>query len=116
LCFSYQFIEQQASDMCEKIRENSIYKFVRVEFSQSDSEELQKEGSALISKVILEDKEGTLYYVSPNPNGLKFAQGEITYKEYKKYERKETQNVLLTLLIGSVCLMILMGTLMRLIV
>jgi hypothetical protein len=113
MCFSYHFIEQQAFEMCEKIRQHTIYNFVRLEFTQGDREGLQKQGPLLISKIILEDKEGTLYCVSPNPNGLKFAQGEITYKEYKKYERKETQNVLVSLLIGSVSLVILMWALMR---
>jgi len=97
LCFSNNFIEQRAYEMSEDIRKNSLYKFVRVDISGDNSLELQKQndhwnGSALITKVILEDKKGKLYSVEPNLNGISFAQGEITYREYRQLQKKESLN------------------------
>lgn len=102
MCFSHNFIEQQAFEMCEKIREHSIYHFVRVEFKEGISVGVQKYndyltghkettaiGLALITKIILKDNEGICYAVEPSLNGLRFAKGEITYKEYKKLQKRE---------------------------
>ncbi len=88
LCVSNNFVELQAYEFSEKIRVNSLYKFVRVEKSNSNG----TEGSVLdlITHVILQDTDGTLYQIEPNPNGLKFAKKEITYKEYNKLQNKET--------------------------
>ncbi|MDF0727651.1 hypothetical protein PY093_13235 [Cytobacillus sp. S13-E01] len=93
MCISTNFIEQQAYEMSEKIKKNSLYKFVGVAFSGSDSSSFNQNqnwnGSGLITKVNLEDKDGTSYIIEPNSNGLRFAQGEITFSEYKKLQRKE---------------------------
>lgn len=101
MCVSNNFIEQQAYEYSEKIRKNSLYKFVRTDLAESHSN--AKNGAsenelALVTKVILEDKDGTLYYVVPNLYGLKFAKKEITYKEYKKLQSKETRNAIFAFL------------------
>lgn len=101
MCVSNNFIEQQAYKMTEKIRENSLYKLVRIDYSGGESIGLLKQdergndysdiptnGGALITKVILADKDGTLYSVEPDINGLRFANGEISYSQYRKLQRK----------------------------
>jgi hypothetical protein len=106
MCSSFQFIEQQAFEMSEKIRGESIYKFVRVEVSEgfnlgSQHEHGHTNGCVQVSatrpvyitKVILEDDEGNHYFVEPTPDGLRFAKGEISYKEYEKRLKRETLNV-----------------------
>lgn len=112
MCFSYNIIEFQAYEMSEKIRLNSIYKFVRVEYLEGNNVK-KGSGSALITKVILEDKDGTLYSVEPNPNGLGFAKGEITYKEYNKLQNRETINVLGISSVIIIFFSVLMFVLMR---
>ena len=93
MCISTNFVEQQAYEMSEKIKQNSLYKFVGVDFSGSDSSNFNQNHnlneSGLITKVTLEDKDGTSYTIEPNSNGLRFAQGEITFSEYKKLQKKE---------------------------
>jgi hypothetical protein len=106
MCSSFQFIEQQSFEMSEKIREDTIYKFVRVEFSESSSQGFQNEhgprnGCAQVSstrpefitKVILEDLNGKHYFIEPTPDGLRFARGEIPFKEYEKRHKLETMKV-----------------------
>ncbi|MDF2858301.1 MAG: hypothetical protein K0Q87_4152 [Neobacillus sp.] len=96
MCAPNNFIELQAYEMFEKIKKSSVYDFIRVDYSggsvqgsysQGDN---TRNGAALITRVVLEDKDGTLYTVEPNPNGVRFAKGEITYKEYKKLQKRET--------------------------
>lgn len=86
MCSSNNFIEQQAYEMSEKIKKDSLYKFIRVEYSEGEA--------GYITKAILEDKDGTLYSIEPNPIGVKFARGEITFKEYKKLQKRDTVNVM----------------------
>jgi hypothetical protein len=124
VCYSNNFIEQQAYEMSEKIRKNSLYKFVRVEYSIGTSLVSQKQnmpsqehpttnGLALITKVILKDKDGTIYSVEPSPNGVRFAKGEISYKEYKKLEQRETYKGIATFLVIIGFFIILMFILMK---
>lgn len=97
VCVSNRFIEQQAYDFSEKIRVSSLYRFVGTELSKDDlvtSNGTVEDPFVLITKVILEDTDGTLYYVAPNVNGLRFAKREITYKEYKKLQKNETRNAI----------------------
>ncbi|KAA9021047.1 hypothetical protein [Niallia endozanthoxylica] len=91
---SNHFIEQQAYLVSEEIRKSSLYNVVRVDVSgdgglKSQQQHNQWNGKDLITKVILEDKEGRLYSVKPDHNGVMFAKGEITYKEYSKLQKKE---------------------------
>lgn len=119
LCVSNQFIEQQAYDFSEQIRENSLYKFVGVEISENNPAEtnVQKRNElALISHVILEDNDGSRYYVAPNPNGLRFAKKEITHKEYNKQLKKETRNAVITFLAVLVFFGVTMLTIVQLLI
>ncbi|OLS33384.1 hypothetical protein [Bacillus sp. MRMR6] len=101
MCVSNNFIEQQAYNMAGKIQKNSLYKLVRIDYSYGKSigfekqdgqgnhfSEITTNGGAVITKVLLEDKDGTLYSVEPNINGLRFAKGEINYSKYRKLQRK----------------------------
>lgn len=101
VCVSNNFIEQQTYKIAEEIRENSLYNLVRVDYSGcknigfekpdehgNNYSEIPTNGADLITKIILEDKVGTLYSVEPNIIGLKFAKGEISYAEYCKLQRK----------------------------
>ncbi|MEQ2527668.1 hypothetical protein WMO40_13235 [Bacillaceae bacterium CLA-AA-H227] len=101
--------------MSEQIRKNTRYAYVKTVFSVDGfvSGDIQ-EGKELplVSKVILRDVDGTLYQVGPSLNGLKFAKKEITYKEYKRLEKRETRNAILIFLgsligLGSVMVLIL---------
>jgi hypothetical protein len=102
VCTPNNFIEQQAYEMYEKIKKNSVYNFIRVDYSEGSYQgshsqvENTRSGLALITRVVLEDKNGTLFTVEPNPNGVRFAKGEITYKEYKKLQKRETVNGIAT--------------------
>jgi hypothetical protein len=100
MCSPFHFIEQQAFEISEKIRKDSIYKFVRVEISESSGlhqvygpnncGKISDTKPAFIRKVILEDRDGNQYSVEPTPEGLRFARGEITYREYIKRHKRET--------------------------
>ncbi|OAH58633.1 hypothetical protein AWH48_16665 [Domibacillus aminovorans] len=92
MCFSTNAIEQQAYRTALKIREHSIYKFVRAQCTNGDIFDFENPSAAqvpVITMVILEDKSGNLYSVEPNYVGLKFAKGDMNYKEYKKIQKKE---------------------------
>ena len=73
MCVSNHFIEQEAYDFSGKIQKQSLYKFVRTELAENHFNGQHGGEFPLISKVVLEDKDGKLYYVTPSPNGLKFA-------------------------------------------
>lgn len=100
MCFSTNAIEHLVYDMSKKIYENSIYKMVRIDFIGCKSVELRNqtknpfsedsgEECPLIAKLVLGGDNGTLYDIEPNLNGLKFAKGDITYKEYKNIQKGE---------------------------
>lgn len=112
MCVSNNFVEQQAYGMSEKICKNSLYKIIRLDYSGGGSLGFQKQNqqwvgdkeitgndTVLITKVVLEDKDGTLYSIEPNLNGLRFSQGEITYNQYKSLQKRETFNVFAGLLL-----------------
>jgi hypothetical protein len=86
VCSSNSFIEQQAFEMSKKIKKVSVYKFIRVDYSDAEA--------GYITKVVLEDKDGMVYSIEPNPIGVKFARGEITFKEYKELQKRDTLNVI----------------------
>lgn len=103
MCVSNNFIELQAYEFSEKIREDSLYRYVGVEYSKSNINRVEGNGLDLITKVILQDNDGTLYHIDPNSNGLKFAKQEITYKQYQRLQKRETINAFsgFFLIIGS---------------
>jgi hypothetical protein len=122
MCSSFQFVEQQAFEMSERIRKESIFKFVRVEVSGisglvSQETYVHSDGCArdstphlgCITKVILEDEQGVLYTVEPSIDGLRFAKGEITYKEYRKREKKETTTILSVFLMAVGLISVIMS-------
>lgn len=91
MCMSTNFIEQQAYEMCEKIKESSVFKFVGVDYLNSSGSRSQDYGinsGGLIIKIFLEDNNGSLFIIEPDSNGYRFAKGEITYSEYKKLQNK----------------------------
>jgi hypothetical protein len=113
VCSPFHFIEQQAFEMSEKIRKETIYKFVNVEISERSILESQKSyahsngcdydskpWAGYITKVILEDEKGALFPVEPSLDGLRFAKGEISYKEYNKRQKKETINLVSVFLVA----------------
>jgi hypothetical protein len=106
MCSSFDFIENQAFEMSENIRKETIYKFVGLETKKnSDFEKQLDQGKAdgcnhvagtwpdFITMVFLEDEAGNTYSVEPSPTGLRFAKGEITYKEYLTLQKQETVKV-----------------------
>jgi hypothetical protein len=98
MCSSYDFIERQAQEMSEMIRKYSLYKVVKLEHKGGINKDLLKDNAiqaipGYIEKVVLEDKDGTLYSVEPSPIGLSFAKREISYNEYLKRTKRDTLNV-----------------------
>jgi len=100
MCISHNEIERQAYIMSEKIRKNSIYKPIRLDFINGKSTEFKNQALEgigngrdlpLVSQVILEDKEGLRFGIEPNEIGFRYAIGEITYKEYKQLQNKESK-------------------------
>ncbi|MCK1998347.1 hypothetical protein MPH47_14175 [Psychrobacillus psychrodurans] len=98
MCFSTNVIEQQALIISDKIIKNSIYKPVSLDFISEKNVGIQdftmqssgKEIS-LITRVNLENNEGLQISVEPNENGLRYAMGEISYKDYKKLQNQESR-------------------------
>src|SRR5699024_5841637 len=102
------------------------YKLIRIDFaggncfkiqnSPNDWVSLEKEmgnKSALITKVILEDSEGKLHSIEPNDNGLRFAKGELTYKEYKILQDKGNALWITIFIIGVLVFFTLMSVLVK---
>lgn len=98
MCFSSNAIEQEAIKVTEQIKKKTIYKFVKADFINGHAHE---DDLNLISRITLEDHSGKKYCIEPNPNGLRFAEGTITFHEYKELERNEkkqgTRLLLLTI-------------------
>jgi len=113
LCVSNHFIEQRAYELCEEIRKNSLYKVARVDVSGGTILDGQWNGKDLITKVIPEDTKGTYYSIKPDPNGLKFAKGELTYKEYSKIQKKANINGFSFFFVVIGFFVIMMFTLMK---
>ncbi|RKQ15045.1 hypothetical protein D8M05_11340 [Oceanobacillus bengalensis] len=126
MCFSYSFIEQQTHEMSKKIWDSSLYKLIRIDFAGgncfkvqsnlSDWVSLETEmgnKSTLITKVILEDIEGKHYSIEPNDNGLRFAKGELTYKEYKNLQEKGNALWITIFIVGFLLIFTLMSVLVK---
>ncbi|WP_144513263.1 hypothetical protein [Bacillus sp. FJAT-22090] len=98
MCFSTNIIEQQALIISDKIIKNSIYKPVSLDFINEKNVGIQdfimqsrgKELS-LVTRVNLVNYEGLQISVEPNENGLMYAMGEISYKDYKKLQNQESK-------------------------
>ncbi|WP_277586687.1 hypothetical protein [Psychrobacillus antarcticus] len=98
MCFSTNVIEQQALIISDKIIKNTIYKPVSLDFISEKNVGIQDfqmqnigEEISLITMVNLENNEGLQISVEPNENGLRYAMGEISYKDYKKLQNQESR-------------------------
>ncbi|SEM15248.1 hypothetical protein SAMN04487786_1177 [Paenisporosarcina quisquiliarum] len=118
MCFSTNIIEQQALIISDKIIKNSIYKPVSLDFINEKNVGIQdfimqsrgKELS-LVTRVNLVNYEGLQISVEPNENGLMYAMGEISYKDYKKLQNQESkQYIWYFLAISSTFLLISWAT------
>ncbi len=96
MCFSTNIIEQQVRIISDKIIKNSIFKPVSLDFSSEKNVGIQdfmihsrSEEISLVTRVNLENNEGILNSIETNENGLMYAMGEISYKDYKN---KKLQN------------------------
>lgn len=104
MCFSSNFIEQQAFDIYESMKRQNHFKCVGVELAGNEYAEQvsERDKAVLITSVYLEDKTGVKYGVEPNPLGLRFANGEISYNEYKRLQKKESRKGV-SLFVIAVC-------------
>lgn len=105
VCFSYNYIEIQAYIMAKQIILQSNHIPIRLNLVGNSSIELKnrnleidklqsKDGSLpLIKHIILHDQAGELYSIEPCENGLKFAQGKITYKKYFQNQKGENKKL-----------------------
>ncbi|NME06877.1 hypothetical protein [Psychrobacillus sp. BL-248-WT-3] len=98
MCFSTNVIEQQALIISDKIIKNSIYKPVSLDFISEKNVGIQDftmqssgKDISLITRINLENNEGLQISVEPNENGLRYAMGEISYKDYKKLQNQESR-------------------------
>lgn len=98
MCFSTNVFEKQASVISEKIIKNSIYKPISLDFIGEKNVGIQdfifqENGGeqSLITRIVLEDNAGLRTSIEPNENGLMYAMGEISYKEYKKTQNQDSR-------------------------
>jgi len=101
LCFSNDSIEKQIYEISERIQKKSLYTVVRIDCLGEETLTLQKSHSSedvneimhseipVISKIILKDKNDNHYTIRPTSLGLNFAEGKLTYNEYKMQEHRE---------------------------
>ena len=92
MCINNDFIENQSYRVYEEISKNSLFKVTRVEFQEGYCWEPQFEPfhfnkKNLITKIILKDDKNNIFTINPDDIGLKFAKGEISYKEYLKFQK-----------------------------
>ncbi|WP_246943728.1 hypothetical protein [Bacillus pinisoli] len=101
-------LQNVAFEASEKIREKTIYKFVDVIVQTPKGS-----NHGLVTGVIVEDH-GNRYEVKPNSNGLRFAVGEISFREYKQLERKEFRLLFSIFFGGILTFLVIMGIISRL--
>ena len=92
MCINNDFIENQSYRVYEEIRNNSLFKVTRVEFQEGycwepQFEPFQFNKNDLITKIILKDDKNNHFTINPDDIGLKFAKGEISYKEYLQSQK-----------------------------
>ncbi|WP_153062692.1 hypothetical protein [Ureibacillus chungkukjangi] len=99
--------------MYEEINKSSLFRVVRVEgiegtYLNSESSKKQWDSKNLITKLVLKDKNNNSFVVNPDSIGLKFATGEISYKEYKRMQKLDDFKWISFSLLGIsfLCLMI----------
>ncbi|MEK4671171.1 hypothetical protein [Niallia sp. FSL R7-0271] len=92
LCFTNNFVEEQAYKISKIIKEKSVYKFDRVIYANNNNDEYldsEWDKKSLITKIVLKDNNNQEYVIQPNHIGLKFAQGEIPFKKYTKLQKRD---------------------------
>ncbi|WP_082232848.1 hypothetical protein [Halobacillus massiliensis] len=86
MCVSNNVFELQAYRMYQQIIKSSVYSPITVECAGGRNIDLtcqEVESTDLIKEIALKDKEGHLFRIKPHEEGLRFANGEITYEEYE---------------------------------
>ncbi|RDU37644.1 hypothetical protein DRW41_07315 [Neobacillus piezotolerans] len=97
MCVSNNAIEMQTYRMSEEIRVHSIYIPVAAIFSggrRVNFGDDSKSPDGYIIKVVLQDHEGNEYEVEPVENGLRFAKGEINYKDYQRVQKSDNRKAI----------------------
>ena len=94
MCINNDFVERHAYQMYEEIKKSSLFKVVRVEgiggtYLNPEKLKEQMNSQELITNIVLEDNNKKRYVVNPDPFGYKFANGEISYKEYKNMQKMD---------------------------
>ncbi|WP_139378278.1 hypothetical protein [Mesobacillus jeotgali] len=95
MCVSHHNIEQQAYHYAEQIRQYTKYCPLYIQyigagrFAFEQGEPLPENSPGVISKIVLADKDGNQYPIEPDELGLRFARGELAYKDYLRQQKKE---------------------------
>lgn len=111
MCVSNNAFEMQTYKLSDEIRMNSVYTPVEVVYAEGkrvNVDDKQMLPAGFIKKVVLRDKEGNDYEVEPTENGLSFARGEMSYRDYQLQQKKENRKAI-TLSTGAVGFIFLMG-------
>ncbi|CEG29009.1 hypothetical protein BN1002_03937 [Bacillus sp. B-jedd] len=111
MCVSNNVLEIQTNKLSDEIRLNTI--FTPVAFVYHNGQRVNLGASFLhqagfIKRVVLQDTEGNVYEVDPTENGLRFAKGEISYRDYQLLEKKENRKAI-TLFTGAIGFLFLIG-------
>ena len=111
MCVSNNAFEMQTDKLSDEIRMNSVYTPVEVVFAEGKRVNIYDNPvlpAGFIKRIILKDKEGNNYEVEPSENGLSFAKGEISYRDYQLLQKKENRKAI-TLSTGAICSLFLIG-------
>jgi hypothetical protein len=100
VCVSHHNIEQQAYHNAEQIRQYTKYDPLYIQFigagrfAFEKGEPLPVNSPGVISKIVLADRDGNQYPIEPDELGLRFACGEIDYKDYLRKQKKENRHLI----------------------
>ena len=111
MCVSNNAFEMQTDKLSDEIRMNSVYTPVEVVFAEGKRVNIHDNPvlpAGFIKRIILKDKEGNNYEVEPSENGLSFAKGEISYRDYQLLQKKENRKAI-TLSTGAIGSLFLIG-------
>ncbi|MBT2641602.1 hypothetical protein J7I80_05150 [Bacillus sp. ISL-41] len=100
MCVSHHNIDQVSYYTAEQIVQFTVYRPLYIEligegrFAIEAGQPFPAENHGVISKIALADKGGKLYRIEPDEIGLKFARGEIDYKEYLNQQKKGNRQLI----------------------
>lgn len=100
MCVSHHNIDQISYHTAGQILKFTIYRPMHIEFIGEGrlpieaDQPFRVENRGVISKIVLADKGGNLYGIKPDEIGLKFARGEIDYKEYLNQQKKGNRQLI----------------------